>query len=194
MAKDNVPEEPELTKSIRMGKTSIIVIGIALVVAALFFGYLLYALWYQPPPDASGNIPDITVNLFGGSFSISAEIRLVLLVMVVGLIGSYIHTIVSFVNFAGNRKLVKSWLWYYITRPFAGPFLALIFYLLIRGGMLSTGTSSEEINQYGMLAVSGLAGLFSNRALEKLEEIFKDLFKTKDPTKLNDKLDNSESD
>ena len=85
-----------------MGRTGTITIGIILVVLAFILGYLLFAFWNQPPADASGKIPDITVDLFGFSVVISAELRIVLLVMIVGLIGSYIHTTISFVNFTGR--------------------------------------------------------------------------------------------
>lgn len=173
-----------------MGRTGTITIGIILVVLAFILGYLLFAFWNQPPADASGKIPDITVDLFGFSVVISAELRIVLLVMIVGLIGSYIHTTISFVNFTGNRELTQSWLWYYTTRPFVAPFLALIFYFLLRGGMLSAGVGSEDVNQYGILAVSLLVGLFSKQAIEKLEELFRNLFKAKED-QLKDKLSNS---
>jgi len=174
-----------------MGKAEVITIGIVLIVAAFMLGYLLYALWPYAPEDAAGNITDSVFVLFGYSAKISAEVRLVIMVMVAGLIGSYIHTTISFVNFAGNRRLVKSWIWYYAARPFVGAFLALIFYLALRGGLVSAGTNTGDINQYGILAVSGLAGLFSKQATDKLKEIFKNLFKTSEPDQLQDKIDNS---
>lgn len=133
--------------------------------------------------------PEVIVTLFGKDVKMSDEIRLLLLVLIVGLVGSYIHTTISFVNFAGNRRLVKSWFWYYVTRPFAGPFLALVFYLALRGGLLAVDVGSESINQYGVLAVSGLAGLFSKQAMSKLKEVFTNLFKTEREERLQDKID-----
>ena len=188
-------EEKETQDSTRvavpMGKANIIVLGISLIVAALLLGYLVFALWSPPEVVVNGETTGLNLVLFGSSTTISAEVRLVLLVMVVGLIGSYIHTTISFVNFAGNRSLVKSWIWYYAARPFAGAFLALVFYLVLRGGLLSVDAGIQDINQYGILAVSGLAGLFSKQATEKLKEIFVNLFKTKKQDKLGDKIRNS---
>jgi hypothetical protein len=133
--------------------------------------------------------PKVIVTIFGKDVKMSDEIRLLLLVLIVGFVGSYIHTTISFVNFAGNRRLVKSWFWYYVTRPFAGPFLALVFYLALRGGLLAVNVGSESINQYGVLAVSGLAGLFSKQAMSKLKEVFTNLFKTEREERLQDKID-----
>lgn len=218
--KPGAPEE--LTEPVLMGKGNIIILGVSLIAAALVLGYLVFALWAPPEVDISTEqdeaaaqveanaqgetdaegeadaegettkASEVEVTLFGKKVRMSDEVRLVLLVMLVGLIGSYIHAVTSFVNFAGNRRLVKSWLWYYAVRPLAaGPFLALVFYLVLRGGLLSAGVGSESINQYGILAVSGLAGMFSKQAIAKLKEIFDNFFRTRQPEKLEDKMSGS---
>jgi hypothetical protein len=187
MAKEQKTDDSQA--AVRMGATGIVILGVSLIAAAFLLGYLLYALWSPSPVVVDGKTTGLNLVLFGSSTTISDEVRLVLLVLVVGLIGSYIHTMISFVNFAGNRKLVKSWFWYYAARPFAGAFLALVFYLVLRGGLLSAGVDTEEINQYGVLAVSGLAGLFSKQAIEKLKETFTTLFRTEKPEKLKDKIE-----
>lgn len=151
----------------RMGITGTVILGVSLIAAAFLLGYLSYALW-APSEEAEG----LKLVLFGSSTTISAEAQLMLLVLVVGLIGSYINTVVSFVSFTGNKRLVKNWLWFYVARPFAGPFVALLFYLVLRGGLLSAGAATDNLNRYGILAFCGLAGLFSSQALEKLRDVF----------------------
>ena len=43
-----------------------------------------------------------------------------------------------------------------------------------------TNTNAADLNVYGILTMSALAGLFSDRATLKLKEVFETLFKPKD--------------
>lgn len=59
-----------------------------------------------------------------------------------------------------------------------GMALALIFYFVIRGGLLSTGVQPNETSPFGIAAVAGLVGMFSKQTTDKLRELFDNLFKT----------------
>ena len=154
-------------------------IGIYYLIMAVILSLLVFVLW----PISTGSDPQgwsPAVSLFGVElFSpLDAEIRLLLIVVVVGALGSYVHAVTSFVSFVGNRKLVASWLWWYLLRPFIGMTLALIFYFVIRGGLLSSGSDSTDVNVFGVAAIAGLAGMFSKQATDKLREVFDNLFRT----------------
>jgi len=98
--------------------------------------------------------------------------------MVSGGLGSFIHTATSFGDYVGNEALASSWLWWYILRPFIGMMLAVVFYLVIRGGFLSAGSNAGSINPFGITALAGLVGMFSKQATDKLNEVFNTLFRT----------------
>jgi hypothetical protein len=110
------------------------------------------------------------------------ELKLLLAVVVMGMIGRHVHNLISFIDFTGNRTLVRSWRWQYVLSPMQGGLLALVFYLVIRGGMLTAGSNAQQdLNKYGILAISALAGLFSMQAVGKLGEIADTIFrKTKE--------------
>ena len=110
----------------------------------------------------------------------SYDRRLVLLVIVAGALGAYIHIVSSFADFVGNRILIRSWIWWYILRPYVGVPLALIFYFGVRGGFLSTSVSAGDVNRFGVATVAALVGMFSAKAAIKLGELFDSLFKTKE--------------
>src|ERR1035438_9465412 len=122
-----------------------------------------------------------------GIIWISREMQLFLMAIVAGALGSYIHAIKSLADFLGNRNAKTSWFWFYITRPFLGAALAVLFYAVIRGGFMA-GTNAEGSigNPYGVVAVCGLVGMFADRASQKLGEVFDTLFTVQDARK--DKL------
>lgn len=109
---------------------------------------------------------------------VSYDRRLLLLVMVVSALGSFIHIASSFADFVGNRRLTRSWIWWYLLRPYVGVPMAVLFYFVVRAGFLSSGVSAGEINRFGIAAVAGLVGMFSVKAGDKLKELFDTLFKT----------------
>ena len=109
---------------------------------------------------------------------INQESRMIIVVLLTGALGSIIHLISSFVKYVGTKTFEKNWIIWYILRPFIGMGLALTFYFTLRGGLLSANTSSEELNVYGIVTITTLAGMFSKQATEKLNELFENIFKT----------------
>ena len=122
-------------------------------------------------------------KLFGKEFQPTLEVRLLLLVMLAGAIGSYVHATSSLVDYLGNRTLISSWVWWYLLRPFIGLMLALIFYFVFRGGFITAGVNAggegaaAYINPFGVAALAGLVGMFSKVAADKLNEVFITLFR-----------------
>lgn len=136
----------------------------------------------QSPQTAVGNL-----YIFGSVFPITEETRLLLLVLLAGALGSYIHALKSLADFIGNRTLNTSWACFYISQPFLGMALAVIFYAALRGGFLAGSPADvKAVNPFGAFTVAALVGMFTDSATQKLAEIFDTLFKTSDQRK--DKL------
>ena len=148
-------------------------LGIYLAVVAGTLAFLIYVFW---PTIKEGNTWDTTLRVFQGS--IDSDTRLLILVMLTGGLGSYVHAATSFVTYVGNKSLVGSWTWWYVLRPQIGMALALLFYFVIRGGLMSAGAGAEQVSAFGIAAVSGLVGMFSKQATDKLREVFDNLFRT----------------
>jgi hypothetical protein len=143
-------------------------------------------------PDGSTAVQESTITLFGSAlrFAPSAEVRLIVLVLVSAALGSYIHAATSFADFVGNRRISSSWVWWYVLRMFIGASLALIFYFALRGGLLTAGTGASNISPFGVTAVAAMVGLFSKQATDKLSEVFDTLFRSNKPEERMDKLVN----
>ena len=120
-------------------------------------------------------------NVLGWHFDLTRELQLLLLAILAGGLGSFIHSLKSFGDFVGNRTLTASWFWWYVTRPFLGAALAVVFYAVLRGGfMAGTPADAKAVNQFGVIAVGALVGMFADKASDKLADIFDTLFKGAD--------------
>ncbi len=154
------------------------------------FGTLLFGVYLVALAFALGSA--VVVLWSEVDVAKPSDLHLVLIVMLVGAVGSYVHAATSFASYLGNRRLGKSWLWWYLLRPFVGAALALLFYFVVRGGFLQAGAGTESLNLYGIAALAGLAGMFSKQATDKLREVFDNLFAVKDERK--DKLESGDGD
>ena len=156
---DSVRSRPATTLETRL-------LGLGIVLLALVLFASLLQIW----PD--GNPLKI------GTRTIDGEVQLLMIVMITGALGSFIHAATSFGDFVGNEKLTRNWLWWYLLKPLIGAALALILYVAFRGGFLSANISSGQINHFGVAALGGMAGMFSKQATDKLSEVFGTLFRT----------------
>jgi hypothetical protein len=109
------------------------------------------------------------------------EQRYLLVALLFGMLGGASHGLASLMDFRGQRRLFRSWSLWYFALPFLGGMMAVIFYVVIRAGLLTgTGeTATDLINPYGVAAISAIVGLFTDQATNKLSEVFKTLFATK---------------
>jgi hypothetical protein len=132
-------------------------------------------------PGASPQPTPKTFVFLGRQFKLWDEQQLILLVLLAGALGSILHSLRSVYWYIGNRSLVKSWLAMYIVLPFAGATLALIFYLVIRGGFFSPQSSFKETSPFGFAAFAALIGMFSPQAVLKLREVAETLLSKPKP-------------
>ncbi|CAN5423479.1 hypothetical protein BH10BAC2_BH10BAC2_18750 [soil metagenome] len=113
---------------------------------------------------------------------------LLILIAAAGFLGNMIHIATSLTTFIGNEQFKRSWILWYIVKPFTGAALALGLYFVFRGGFLNYSADAGSINLYGILTISLLAGLFTDKATLKLGEIFEVIFSVKSGDKRTDKL------
>ena len=152
-----------------------LLLGVFLLVLGVLLADFIIELWPRTDPWDGW---ESGARILWVRFDLDDETRMIALVMLIGALGSYVHIATSFASYVGNKKFIDSWTWWYVLRPFIGMALALIFYFLIRGGLLSVGTGPEEANIFGIAAISGLVGMFSKHASDKLREVFDHLFRT----------------
>jgi len=130
----------------------------------------------QKSPDSPSLKDDPTcVYIFGGWHLIWNETRLILIVILSGFLGALVYSLRSFFWYTGNRELKSSWLLMYLLVPIVGSMLAVIFYMLLRGGLFSPTTTVADTSPFGFAAIAALVGMFTNQASEKLRTVFETL-------------------
>ncbi|HVU54493.1 MAG TPA: IPT/TIG domain-containing protein [Puia sp.] len=101
---------------------------------------------------------------------------LLILVAAAGFLGNMIYITSSFSTFVGAVKFRRSWLLWYFVKPFTAAGLALGVYFVFRGGFLNMSDDGANINIYGLITISILTGLYTDRATLKLGEVVNTIF------------------
>lgn len=156
-------------KAVELG--GMVLIAAYLLAFSIFLLYGLGQFWPPPPPAAGQASGVVAVAFFNTTFSLSDEVRLMIVVALAGALGGLVHALRSFYWYVGNRRLYTSWISMYIMLPFVGSTLALIFYFVVRGGFFSPQASIQQTSPFGFVALAGLVGLFTEQAVEKLKEV-----------------------
>jgi hypothetical protein len=171
-----------------MGFPGIIAFSVYFVVVAVLAIFCLFGFWPSEEAWTTIYIPFMENIELSGSGRKASEPRLIVLAVISGAMGAFVHAATSFSTYLGNRSLKRCWAIWYLLRPFIGVALAVIVYFLLIGGFLSAEASAKEISPYGVCAISGLAGMFSKQAVDKLHEIFDTIFPSEESKKRQDKL------
>lgn len=162
-----------------------------LMVVFLAAGWTLWTLWTAEPPEprvANAAADSIAITLDwtppGNSDStpLTAEARLILLVFLLGGLGGTIASFNSLANYRGEGALTKSWFLHYLVSPWLGAGVALLMYLVLRAGFFPG--SSDQLDgsaiPWGIVAIAGLTGLFYDKSLLKLQQVFATVFNPQD--------------
>lgn len=151
----------------------------SLLVFAACIG-LIIVVWQWPVPAGAD---DVTLPFLTG-----VEDPLMLLAALAGALGAFIHLATSLTSYIGNRRLFRSWVAWYVLRPFIGAALGFLGYFVLHAGLLADG-GGDAINRYGVVALAGLFGMFSKQAVDKLREVFDTLMNGSKNDGRSDSLD-----
>lgn len=180
----------------------LIVILSLFVVADLGVGRAIRVMRDRKPADDTAFPAGVTVvvGTWLGIFSILAIAGLLytlavenlqpsmkgaLVAMTAAGIGSAVATIVGYLRHASEVKDFElAFVPWYFARPLMGMLLGLIFFLLLKAGLLATypqvATENAAVNEWGIAGIGALVGLFSKPAIDKLREVFSVLFRTEE--------------
>jgi len=137
-------------------------------------------------PKAANGV--VSASLLWWHFNVSVESSIFLIVISFGVLGGIVYSMNSLAAYIGNRRFVTSWAPWYALRPLIAAVLAMLVYVVFRGGFLSTTATAKDVNLFGVAAISGLAGLFSKQVIDKLEDVMQVVFASNGDAKRTGKL------
>lgn len=190
--------------------SGIILMTVYVILIFLFIAYVLVKIWPRstpggevtvvsqgvltPSPGGGGETTGDTspgadrrpnnparIEFFWGETWIWDEVRLLLIVIFAGALGSLVHNIRSLYWYVGNRQLFWSWALMYLLLPFSGASIALVFYFVIRGGLFSSQGTFQSTSPFGFAAISAVIGMFSQQAVLKLKDVAETLLTKPEP-------------
>ncbi len=110
---------------------------------------------------------------------ITQESHLIIISALAGAHGGVLHGLAWLAQSAREQKFDRKHIIWFIQRPFIGAGLAVAIYFIFRSGMLPTA-SAENFNVYAIAAVGVLTGIAEARAIDKMRELFRTLFASKE--------------
>ncbi len=160
-----------------VGRTAIVIAAVVLIASATLVAIALVQLW----PAGTGLSPAAhSYVVLGVHTTLTGDRDLMLIAALSGALGAMLHSLRSLSVYVGERALLWSWMLFYACLPVIGAILSLLFYFVLRGGLISGQATSRDVNPFGTAAVAGLVGLFSTQAAEMLKNVFTAIF-TKAP-------------
>jgi hypothetical protein len=172
------PPPPEVPPYQRVSWFGYCLLAMYLFLAAGLAAWVIIAIF----PHANGATPIVLefgdLNLFGHTFVTAPrnDQGFLLLALGAGILGSFMHAAQSLAAYVGNREFRRSWILWYVLRPFIGGVLGMLFYFVIRAGLITP--TADAVSPYGVVSFGALAGWFSKQATDKLAEVFDTLFGT----------------
>lgn len=161
------------TKKDRIQRMLLLALGLV-----AFVVLLLYAVIFLLPKQEAIKSPDGSQTFWAiaPSLHYSLEQQLIALVIGVGMLGSTLRAITSFVRVSTKGQFEMQRIWSYIIRPVTGGFTAAIAYFLLRGSLFIGANSPEKFNAYGLMCIAMLSGFFSTDLLKRFKRILSRLF------------------
>lgn len=167
-----MPENQKMSRS-----TTAILLVYFMILGVLSIDIIL-SVWPAAASLSENRTVSMLMNLF--TVNLNAELTFLLIVIFSGIIGAFVQSLSSIAIHQSRKDLGAEWSIWYLTRPFVGAALALALYFLLRGGFLGLGTDPSSINVYGIAGLSGISGMFTNQATQKLRDVAEALLKTEE--------------
>jgi hypothetical protein len=144
----------------------LIILGFFLLIIPVILVFFIIDFW--PVKDAANAWSNTTMIL---GLNLSFHLRMLLLVLLAGGLGSYIHVATSFSYHIAKKDFEPHWYWWYWMRIPIGATLALVTIMIIEGELFVPPTANNEATPFTTIGIAALIGLFSRHAVEKLRDI-----------------------
>ncbi|MGD2086420.1 MAG: hypothetical protein PVH61_09585 [Candidatus Aminicenantes bacterium] len=155
----------------------LIILGFFLLIIPVILVFFIIDFW--PVKDtANANAWSDTSMILG--LHLAYHLRMLLLVLLAGGLGSYIHVATSFSYHIAKRDFEPRWYWWYWMRIPIGAILALVAIMITSGNLFVAPTGNNDSIPITTIGIAALIGLFSRHAVEKIRDILDVVFNTRE--------------
>jgi len=135
----------------------------------------LVAIWPSTSAQLSLNSTrsiTLPITLLGARVSLGPETLLVITMILSGVVGACVFSLyVISLHLGYSKDFDDAYAAWYLLRAPIGAGLALITYVIIRGGVFTVGAGLQDVNFLGVTAISFIVGLFTEHVMVKLHAI-----------------------
>jgi len=149
----------------------IIILGFFLLIIPVVLVFFIIDFW--PVRDSANTWSNTTLIL---GLYLAFHLRMLVLVLLAGGLGSYIHVATSFSYHIAKGDFEPHWYWWYWMRIPIGATLALVTMMIIEGDLFIPPTAANDPTPFTTIGIAALIGLVSRHAVEKLRDIFDVVF------------------
>ena len=144
-------------------KLPLIIYFIAIIAISV---YTIISIWApESLQSLQPKVTNSTTTFVTSPSTITREKYLVEVSALFGVLGASTYGLASATVWIAHNKLERSWILWYVSHPLVGGALAIIFYLIIRGGVIQGITFA--ISDFAIAAVSAIVGLITTPSNEK---------------------------
>ncbi|MCP4258845.1 MAG: hypothetical protein GY774_15280 [Planctomycetes bacterium] len=158
-----------------VGPVGVVLTALYLILLSILIVIAIIQFW--PASAVTRSSIDLQdINFLCWIVSLSSEGQLLLIVVLAGALGGQLRSLRSLAWYVGNKQLKRSWLSQYILTPFVGAILAIVSYLVIRGGFCPANSTIQHTNIFGFAGLAALVGIASEPIALKLKQVANTLF------------------
>lgn len=136
-----------------------------------------------PQPEPEPAKPSKTTGSTGFNGNVDAEdhqtvrrgVAIFIAVLAVGMIGGATNSLRAHVYHVAAGSHDIRWAPWNLARPFVGGALAVLFFFILRAGLVQAN-SSDSLLPEGFIAIGAMVGLFTDHAWRKLSQVAESLF------------------
>lgn len=151
----------------------LIILGFFLLIIPVILVFFIIDFW---PVKDTANVNAWSSYTMILGINLAFHLRMLLLVLLAGGLGSYIHVATSFSYHIARRDFEPHWYWWYWMRIPIGATLALVTIMIIKGELFVPPTVNTDPTPFTTIGIAALIGLFSRHAVEKLRDVFDVVF------------------
>lgn len=122
----------------------------------------------------------------GQETQVGVETRYLILATLAGFVGACLHWAASMAEIQLQEGSLRSDIniMRALLHPFVGACSGAVFYLVVRGGLVTTASA---LSPFGVVSICGLAGMFGQQTVSQLQQVFDHLFKVDSENSVDDR-------